>query len=104
MSVREFDTLLTAVVDPLAEMAAAGGGITRLASFVANDLIAAGRLEPLFMDRAGRKAAIAEPLEFYACYLERRDVPVKVRRFIDHLAAHMDGHPGLQAPTWPRSP
>ena len=96
-------TLACNDIGALAEMAAAGGGITRLASFVANDLIAAGRLEPLFMDRAGRKAAIAEPLEFYACYLERRDVPVKVRRFIDHLAAHMDGNPRLQAPKWPHS-
>lgn len=90
-------------ISALAEMAAAGGGVTRLGSFVANERIASGALEPLFMDRAGRKAAIAEPLEFYACYLDRRDVPLKTRRFIDHLAAHMTDHPKLQPPRWPRS-
>lgn len=85
-------------VGALAMMAVAGGGVTRLASFLANDLIADGRLEPLLLDDDGRETVIVEPLEFYACYQDRRDVPLKVRRFIDHLVTGLVGHPKLQAP------
>ncbi|HEY0956659.1 MAG TPA: substrate binding domain-containing protein [Roseateles sp.] len=84
-------------VGALAMMAVAGGGVTRLASFLANDLIADGLLEPLFLDNEGPGSVTVEPLEFYACYQDRRDVPLKVRRFIDDLVAGLAGHPKLQA-------
>jgi len=89
----------------LAAMAVAGAGITRLGSFIAHDLIASGRLQPLFLDGHGPSAvAIAEPLEFYACTLDRRSAPLKVRRFIEHLAAHLQHHPLLQPLRWPPAP
>ncbi len=86
-------------IDALAAMAVAGGGITRLGSFIANDLIAAGLLEPLFMPggRRNKAQAEAEPLEFYACVLDRRAVPLKVRRLVEHLAAGLEVHPALRS-------
>lgn len=91
-------------IDALGEMAVAGAGITRLGSFVANALIADGRLEPLFIGQARRAgAAQAEALEFFACVQDRRSMPVKVRRLVQHLADQMRGHPLLQPPAWPRA-
>lgn len=85
-------------IDALAAMAVAGGGITRLGSFIANELIAAGLLEPLFMPSRRKAQAEAEPLEFYACTLDRRSVPLKVRRLVEHLAAGLQDHPALRPP------
>lgn len=85
----------------LAAMAVAHAGITRLASFIANDLITSGRLEPLFLHGQDHSVTIAEPLEFYACTLDRRSTPLKVRRFVEHLATHLQNHPLLQPLHWP---
>ena len=86
----------------LAAMAVAGAGITRLGSFIAHDLIAAGQLEPLFLRGHGRSTvAIAEPLEFYACTLDRRNTPLKARRFVEHLVTQLTDHPLLRPLHWP---
>jgi DNA-binding transcriptional LysR family regulator len=87
-------------IDAIAAMVVAGGGVTRLGSFIANDLIARGLVEPLFLPqgRTPRAQAEPEPLEFYACVLDRRAAPLKVRRLIDHLADGLRDHPGLQPP------
>jgi len=97
-------TLACNDITGLAAMAVADGGITRLGSFIANDLIASGRLEPLFLRRDGHRAAsIAEPLEFFACTLDRRSTPLKARRFVEHLVTHLEDHPLLQPLRWPPS-
>ncbi|APW38091.1 LysR family transcriptional regulator [Rhodoferax koreense] len=91
-------------IDTLAALAMAGAGITRLGSFVANPLIAAGLLEPLFLATGrsrSRAQADPEPLEFFACYRDRRHVPAPVRAFLDFIAPAVHNHPLLQAPAWP---
>ena len=91
-------------ISGLAAMAVAGAGIARLGSFLSNDLIASGRLEPLFLRGTGRRAAvIAEPLAFYACTLDRHSTPLKARRFVEHLVTHLQDHPSLQPLRWPRA-
>lgn len=92
-------------IDTLAMLAMHGAGITRLACFIANPLIAQGRLEPLFTQTArSRKAPRIdpEPLEFFLCYRDRQHVPAKVRVFADYLAEALRDHPDLQAPSRPR--
>lgn len=95
-------------IDAIAAMVVGGAGITRLGSFIANDLIARGLVEPLFLPtpasgraRRARAEAEAEPLEFYACVLDRRAAPLKVRRLIDHLVQGLRDHPGFRPPRWP---
>jgi DNA-binding transcriptional LysR family regulator len=92
-------------IDTLAMLAVHGAGITRLACFIANPLIAQGRLEPLFTQTArSRKAPRIdpEPLEFFLCYRDRQHIPAKVRVFADHVAEALREHPDLQAPSRPR--
>ncbi|MBB4132286.1 LysR family transcriptional regulator [Xanthomonas sp. 3075] len=73
-------------VDALATMAAAGGGITRLAAFVVEPYMQRGQLQPLFVPDAGRAAqALPEPLRIYLCVADRRDFTPKVRAFMDHV-------------------
>ena len=69
---------------------------------VANPLISAGLLEPLFLAGRGRSRAQAdpEPLEFFACYRDRRHVPMPVRAFLDFIASAVQNHPLLQTPVW----
>lgn len=73
-------------IDMLTQIAVNGGGIARLASFVAQPLIDSGRLLPLFESR-NRQAASAEPepMEIYACVLERSALNTKVRAFMEFL-------------------
>lgn len=90
-------------IDTLAALAVAGAGVTRLGSFVANPLIAAGQLEPLFMAGGGRARTLAdpEPLEFFACFRDRQHLPAPVRVFVDFLAEALQDHPLLRVPVWP---
>jgi DNA-binding transcriptional LysR family regulator len=90
-------------IDTLAALAVAGAGITRLSTFIANPLIAAGLLEPLFMaaDGPARNCADPGPLEYFICFRDRQHLPGPVRAFVDFIAAALQDHPLLQAPVWP---
>ncbi len=89
-------------IDMLAQIAVSGGGIARLASFVAQPLIDAGRLVPLFEAR-GRQAAWAEPepMEIFACVAERAALNAKARAFIGFVEAALarDGLAPGRAPS-----
>ena len=76
-------------IDVLARAAVAGGGITRLAAFVAEPFLASGHLQRLFEDEHGDSQAIIEPLDYYLCVRDRYELTHKVRAFIDHLQAHL---------------
>ncbi|WP_322069154.1 LysR family transcriptional regulator [Paraburkholderia bannensis] len=88
-----FDAQLNAAfvcddIDMLAQIAVNGGGIARLASFVAQPLIDSGHLLPLFEAKAGRRKkayAEPEPMEIYACVAERSALNAKVRALIEFL-------------------
>jgi DNA-binding transcriptional LysR family regulator len=88
-------------IDTLATLAVAGAGITRLGSFIANPLIAAGLLEPLQLDAGGNAQAVPEPLEYFACFRDRRHLPGPVRVFVDYIAEALQDHPLLRPPQWP---
>jgi DNA-binding transcriptional LysR family regulator len=81
-------------IDTIAQIALNGGGIARLASFIAQPLIDSGRLLPLF-ESSARNAACAEPepMEVYACVTERSALNAKVRGFIDFLEQAMQSQP-----------
>lgn len=69
--------------DILAEMALAGLGIVRLASFVIEDAIADGRLKPLLVD-----CHVSEPVPITALMPPGRQHLPRVRAFIDFLVEH----------------
>lgn len=73
-------------IDMIARMAVSGGGIARLASFVAQPWIDSGQLLPLF-GHDSRCAAHAEPepMHIYACVTERSALNAKVMAFIEFL-------------------
>lgn len=74
----------------LAEIAVNGGGIVRLASFIADRLIAEGKLVALFTSVSEDDAALeAVPMNLYACVTERAALTKKVRAFIDFIAARL---------------
>lgn len=84
-------------IDMLAQIAVNDGGITRLASFVAQPLIEKGLLIRLFGDRQDTEAhAVPEPMQLYACVTDHLAMTPKVRAFIDYVQAHLDvcDHPG----------
>jgi len=72
-------------IDIIAKIAENGGGIARLASFIAQPLIDSGRLMPLFCD----SDAEALPMNIYACVNERSALNSKVRAFIEFLETGM---------------
>ena len=73
-------------IDMLAQIAVNGGGIARLADFVALPLIERGQLVPLFgTDSQDAAPAQSEPMDIYACVAERSALTGKVRAFIDFL-------------------
>ncbi len=72
-------------IDIIARIAVSGGGIARLASFIARPLIASGQLIPLFTD--DKQAIQSLPMIIYACVSERSALSAKVRAFIDYIAA-----------------
>lgn len=78
-------------IDMLAQMAINGGGITRLASFVAQPLIEQGLLIHLFDESAGATVhAVPEPMQLYACVTDHAALTLKVRAFIDYVYAHLE--------------
>jgi DNA-binding transcriptional LysR family regulator len=105
--IRFTPTIQTAAVcndiDTLAALAVAGAGVTRLGSFIANPLIAAGLLEPLLLDAGGAAQVDPEPLEYFVCFRDRQHLPGPVRVFVDFIAQALLDHPMLRAPAWPRA-
>ncbi|SDG88246.1 DNA-binding transcriptional regulator, LysR family [Pseudomonas flavescens] len=73
-------------IDVLARVAVNGGGITRLAAFVAEPWLASGLLQQLFASpqRSGSQALV-EPLDYYLCVRDRYELTPKVRAFVEHL-------------------
>lgn len=77
-------------IDIIAKIAANGGGVTRLASFVAQPLIDSGQLTPLFCsDRSSGNHVESLPMNIYACVNERSALNSKVRAFIAFLEAEI---------------
>lgn len=73
-------------IDALARLAVAGGGITRLAAFVAEPYLASGELEELFVAQEGAQlSALIDPLDFYICVRDRYELTPKVRAFMDYI-------------------
>lgn len=73
-------------IDMLARIALNGGGIARLASFIAKPYLESGQLLALFeSDSLTRAAAESEPMDIYACVTERSALNAKARAFIDFL-------------------
>jgi DNA-binding transcriptional LysR family regulator len=78
-------------IDMLAQMAVNDGGITRLASFVAQPLIEKRQLVRLFDDPQHYAArAVPEPMQLYACVTDHVALTPKVRAFIDYVQAQLD--------------
>lgn len=74
-------------IDVLAHLAVAGGDITSLAAFVANDYLHRGELKELFTcDECTSFEAEIEPLGIYACVRNRHQLTPKVRALMDYLA------------------
>jgi DNA-binding transcriptional LysR family regulator len=103
--IRFAPTIQTAAVcndiDTLAALSVAGAGISRLGSFIANPLIAAGKLEPLFLPTGGSTRTDSEPLEYFVCFRDRQHLPAPVRVFVDFIAEALQAHPLLRVPAWP---
>lgn len=82
-------------IDIIAKIAENGGGIARLASFIAQPLLESGQLIPLFhSDQSDKSDVVASPMNIYACVNERSALNTKVRAFIvfleQQLADHVD--------------
>lgn len=74
-------------IDIIARIAVNGGGIARLASFVAQPLIDSGLLRPLaWSGHIGESTIESLPMNIYACVTERSALNSKVRTFIEFLA------------------
>ena len=71
-------------IDALAELAAAGAGITRLAAFVADPYLRDGRLQAVF---GPASAWQPEPMEVFFCVSDRRDFTARIRALFEHLQA-----------------
>lgn len=69
-------------IDAVAELTAAGAGITRLASFVAEPYLRDGRLQAVLHDDPDWQA---EPMRLSFCVSDRRDFTVRIRALFDHL-------------------
>lgn len=91
-------TMISNDIETLARFAVDGAGIARIGAFIADPLISQGLLVPLFLPKsasgtrmevdvieAGTAQADIEPLEFYACYQDRRAANGKLRLFLDYL-------------------
>ncbi len=73
-------------IDIIAKIAEKGGGIARLASFIAQPLIESGQLIPLFQSDNSDTSDIASlPMNIYACVNERSALNSRVRAFIEFL-------------------
>ena len=71
-------------IDALAELAAAGGGITRLAAFVAEPYLRDRRLQTVLADDP---RWMPEPMEMFFCLSDRRDFTARIRVLFEHLQA-----------------
>lgn len=78
-------TAISDDIDALAQMAAHGAGVTRLAEFVAAPYLESGQLVSLFEPGGGSTFASAAPLEIYACVQERAAMTSKVKAFTEFL-------------------
>lgn len=83
-------TMISDDIDMLARIAVAGGGITRLAAFVAQPYIDNGQLIPLFNQEHGPEVEVeAEPLEFFFCMTDRYAKTPKVAALFDYLSQQL---------------
>lgn len=71
-------------IDVLTRAAVAGGGVTRIADFIARPWLDSGALVELFAEPETAQAEV-EPLDFYLCVRDRYELTPKVRHFIDYL-------------------
>lgn len=79
-------TMVSDDIDTLAQAAAAGGGVVRLAAFIAQRFIENGQLVELFgSDSHGGNRITAEPLDFFLCVQDRYELTPKVCLFRDYL-------------------
>ncbi len=77
-------------IDSLTAMAVAGGGITRLAEFIAEPLIKSGQLVELFRStRKSRVYAEVEPIEFFLCVSDRFQYTPKAKALFEYLQSHL---------------
>lgn len=76
-------------IDIIAKIAVNGGGIARLASFVAQPLIDAGQLRPVYWSGHSESAIESLPMDIFACVTERSALNSKVRAFIEFLEEAM---------------
>ena len=74
-------------IDALVEFAVAGGGIVWAGSFIVHEQLRQGRLLPLTLKpaRKGQLQFEDAPLDFFACFKDRKYVPAKVRALVDYL-------------------
>lgn len=77
--------------DAILTMVEEGAGIAQMPTFIAGDGIRAGRLKPILCEFA------PQPYGLYALYPHARNLPLKVRVFVDHLRRRFGG-----APDWDR--
>lgn len=85
-------TMISDDIDMLARIAVAGGGITRLAAFVAQPYVDNGQLIPLFNQEHGPEVEVeAEPLEFFFCMTDRYAKTPKVTALYDYLSQQLPG-------------
>jgi LysR family transcriptional regulator for bpeEF and oprC len=73
--------------DSLIQAAAAGGGVIQLLSLSINPAVAAGSLTPVLEDWLAPAAPVS------VIYAHRRQVPAKVRVFVDFVAALFSKYP-----------
>ena len=76
-------------IDIIAKIAVGGGGIARLASFVAQPLIDAGQLRPVYWSGHSESNIESLPMDIFACVTERSALNSKVRAFIEFLEEAM---------------
>ncbi len=76
-------------IDIIAKIAVNGGGIARLASFVAQPLIDAGQLRPVYWSGHSESNIESLPMDIFACVTERLALNSKVRAFIEFLEEAM---------------
>ncbi len=74
-------------IDVLARLAAAGGGVTRLAGFIAKPYLRRNNLKALFLPKSDETGtADIAPLDFYLCVHDRYGLTPKTRAFANYIA------------------
>lgn len=73
--------------DFLAEMAEAGLGIALVPDFISDDAVADGRLVPVLEEWHG------PPIAVHALFPQSRNMPLRLRHFVDFLAEELGGTP-----------